>query len=95
MTPSTMPLAELLDKAADKLERRADAVPSMGGMHGIEGSTEWCDWLDLFMDPDEVAPPLVRWLRDTASDLRDEPVQTSCQAYALAFARSILGEEAS
>ncbi len=39
-----------------------------------------------------VAAPLVKWLRDTAEDLRVGPVQTSSEDYALEFARRILGE---
>lgn len=61
--------AALLERAADLIERRADAVPSVGGMHGIEGSSEWCDWLGLFMEQD-VAGPLTGWLRMAAQDYR-------------------------
>lgn len=49
-------------------------------------------WVEMMGPP--VATPLVNWLRDTADDLRDAPVQTSVENYALEFARQVLGEHA-
>jgi hypothetical protein len=81
---------ELLEQAASRIESRAAAVPEYGGMHGIEGVMAWQDWLDLFMEPDDLAPVLVRWLRGTAASLRDQPADTVRHQHAIDFARYIL-----
>ncbi|GHH57906.1 hypothetical protein [Lentzea cavernae] len=73
----------LLERAAALIESRAAAVPAYGGMHGIDGVSEWQDWLGLFEEPDEIGPPLVEWLRGSF----DHPSPA-----ALNFARAVLGE---
>jgi hypothetical protein len=104
VTPPDSPSA-LLERAAALIEQRAAAAEARPEGPQMQAYAAWWVWLSPFINaPNDVAQPLVEWLRTAAFEFEEatgpaeaagEPVESyvgSASRAALTFARQVLGE---
>lgn len=82
--------AALLERAAALIETRAAEALASKDTPIIDGNPPWTDWY-LTFEADEVATPVVAWLRHAALAYKMRNPGTQDE-HALTFALKVLGE---